>query len=253
MKKLTYWVKKNPIPAAFIAAGLIVALLIGAGLTYLQKEYFGFEPQWTLRERTETVGVTYHHTGVSDRPIDAHHDWHVSGRGWNMIGYHYHIRRDGTIEVGRPHWTVGAHAGEKGNPVTIGVALSGDMSQYPPTQAQYEAAVELHYWLETEQGYGELEVFGHKDWMRTDCPGRYTDLDIIREGVEAKRIEALDPAGEREAIEVETLKGYVLGKGMNGFLVVEEGRVYVPIRFVSEELGYDVSWDGENRIWRVDN
>lgn len=29
--------------------------------------------------------------------------WHVKDRGWSDIGYHYVIRLDGTIEIGRPH------------------------------------------------------------------------------------------------------------------------------------------------------
>ena len=30
-------------------------------------------------------------------------EWHKE-RGFNGIGYHYVIRRDGTIELGRPEW-----------------------------------------------------------------------------------------------------------------------------------------------------
>ena len=36
--------------------------------------------------------------------------WHRQ-RGFKLgIGYHYVIRRDGTIEPGRPEWMIGAHA-----------------------------------------------------------------------------------------------------------------------------------------------
>ena len=35
--------------------------------------------------------------------------WHVNGRGWSDIGYHWIIRLDGTIEVGRPLEKSGAH------------------------------------------------------------------------------------------------------------------------------------------------
>lgn len=29
-------------------------------------------------------------------------DWHVNGNHWRDIGYHWVIRRDGTVEKGRP-------------------------------------------------------------------------------------------------------------------------------------------------------
>ena len=34
--------------------------------------------------------------------------WHRA-RGWNGIGYHYVILRDGTVQPGRPEDAVGAH------------------------------------------------------------------------------------------------------------------------------------------------
>lgn len=50
--------------------------------------------------------------------------WHVEDNGWSDIGYHYVIRRDGTVEVGRPVDVPGAHV--KGfNASTIGVCLVG--------------------------------------------------------------------------------------------------------------------------------
>ena len=51
-------------------------------------------------------------------------DWHVRDNGWSDIGYHYVIRRDGTVEFGRPLGVPGAHA--KGfNDSTIGICLVG--------------------------------------------------------------------------------------------------------------------------------
>ena len=49
--------------------------------------------------------------------------WHKA-RGWNDIGYHFVIRRDGEIEMGRMPSVQGAHT--KGhNPDSIGVCLVG--------------------------------------------------------------------------------------------------------------------------------
>ena len=29
--------------------------------------------------------------------------------------------------------------------------------------------------------------------------------------------------------------------------IIKDGRTYIPLRFVSEHLGYNVGWDGETR------
>jgi hypothetical protein len=54
--------------------------------------------------------------------------WHTDppprGRGWNDIGYHYVIRRDGQLEIGRPEEVVGAHV-EGHNAHSIGVCMVG--------------------------------------------------------------------------------------------------------------------------------
>lgn len=50
--------------------------------------------------------------------------WHVQDNKWSDIGYHYVIRRDGTVEKGRPIETPGAHT-QGHNANSIGVCLVG--------------------------------------------------------------------------------------------------------------------------------
>jgi len=191
------WIKNNKVPAIILIAMIIVAGVFGIwqGATYLQDEfsYFDLEPARGFIERPVTKGVVYHHTASGDVPISRHHEFHLS-RGWVMVGYHFHIRQDGTIEVGRPLNVQGAHVVGK-NASKIGVAFAGNMQNHPPTEEQYESAAELHHWLETEEGmgYGNLTITGHNDWASTACPGRLTNLNIIREGVIELRLEEEDP------------------------------------------------------------
>ena len=65
----------------------------------------------------------------SDTPDESNldasyiHDMHLSF-GWNGIGYHKVILRNGKIEEGRPEYWVGAHV--KGlNNISLGVCLIG--------------------------------------------------------------------------------------------------------------------------------
>jgi N-acetyl-anhydromuramyl-L-alanine amidase AmpD len=127
----------------------------------------------TLKTRKVTDMIVLHHTGGSDMDASAPQidRWHKCN-GWAGIGYHYVIRKDGTIEKGRPDWTVGAHAyGENGH--TIGVHLSGSFGVAKPTEAQIESTAMLLANLCTDYGLpmDEDHIVGHRDLMPTDCPG----------------------------------------------------------------------------------
>ena len=51
-------------------------------------------------------------------------DWHIKDNGWSDIGYHYVIRRNGSLETGRNIETIGAHVyGHNKN--SIGICLVG--------------------------------------------------------------------------------------------------------------------------------
>ena len=77
-----------------------------------------------------------------DIGADEIKDWHVKGNGWSDIGYHYVIKRDGTLELGRDIKLNGAHT--KGhNTGTIGICIVGGIddtgepkSNYTPNQWQ---------------------------------------------------------------------------------------------------------------------
>ena len=128
----------------------------------------------SLSERSYTDMIVLHHTGCNDIDASAEqiHGWHL-GNGWAGIGYHYVIRKDGTIERGRPEWAIGSHAyGE--NSHTIGVHLSGDFQQAEPTSQQVEKCAMLV--ADICERYGipiDYEhIVGHGELMATSCPGK---------------------------------------------------------------------------------
>ncbi len=59
------------------------------------------------------------------REIDQ---WHRE-RGWTGIGYHYVVRRDGKVEMGRPIEKIGAHCKDH-NRHSIGVCYEGGLDSY---------------------------------------------------------------------------------------------------------------------------
>lgn len=143
-----------------------------------------FANELTTREATDMIVI--HHTGSGanndmDASAEQIHGWHLNN-GWAGIGYHYVVRKDGSIETGRPHWVVGSHAyGENWH--TIGIHLSGDFTVNSPTDAQIEAVSMLIANLCTDYGLmiDRNHIVGHRDIGDSDCPGDvlYSMIDTI--------------------------------------------------------------------------
>ena len=65
----------------------------------------------TPRTKTDTIVI---HCSATPKEMDIGVEkikhWHVVDNGWDDIGYHYVIRRDGTLETGREEHRTGSHA-----------------------------------------------------------------------------------------------------------------------------------------------
>lgn len=94
-------------------------------------------------------------------------EWHLAEpNNWSDIGYHYVIRRDGSLETGRDISEAGAHVGGR-NANSIGVCLVGGVneSNQPDanfTLSQYHRVVELINWLKNKHETID-KVSGHRD------------------------------------------------------------------------------------------
>lgn len=137
-----------------------------------------------LAERDETDMIVIHHTGGNDIDASAQqiHEWHQN-QDWAGIGYHFVIRKNGTIERGRPEWAVGSHAyGENWH--TLGIHLSGAMDKVQPTDAQIESCAHLVAYLcdEYEIPIDREHIVGHREVNDdTSCPGDnlFAKMDLI--------------------------------------------------------------------------
>lgn len=97
--------------------------------------------------------------------------WHKE-RGFKMIGYHFVIDLDGTVETGRPLTMDGAHcntsgtSGKQYNKHSIGICYVGGLDENGDpadtrTDAQKIALANLVSKLEME--YNIVDVLGHRD------------------------------------------------------------------------------------------
>lgn len=93
-------------------------------------------------------------------------------QGWLAIGYHYVIKRDGTVEAGRDEGAVGSHA--KGhNSNSIGVCLVGGVNDKMQPEANFtpQQMASLRKLLEELMTkYPNAKLMAHHDVAAKACP-----------------------------------------------------------------------------------
>lgn len=99
--------------------------------------------------------------------------WHRE-RGWLKIGYHFVIKRDGTIEEGRHVDEVGAHA--KGyNSTSVSVCMIGGVTENDVEVGENNFMDSQWSSLESVidtlvNRYPDADVIGHNDVSDKECP-----------------------------------------------------------------------------------
>lgn len=139
-----------------------------------------------LSVRPHTRYIMLHHAAAIICTAQQIDNWH-KGNGWSGIGYHYFVRKDGTIYRGRPEWATGAHAEGK-NSESIGVCVEGnyDVETNMPTLQKY-ALKEILSHLKSK--YPTAGIKGHKEVGATGCPGKYYPLQEMKDYWNGKKVE----------------------------------------------------------------
>lgn len=121
--------------------------------------------QFNKREVTNLIVIHCAATKPSmDIGLREIRQWHVQ-QGWLDVGYHYIIRRDGTVETGRPHDVVGSHV--KGhNFESLGICMVGGIDDAGKPLNNFADA----QWVALEGLVSEVSVLypnaricGHRD------------------------------------------------------------------------------------------
>lgn len=119
------------------------------------------------QRRRETLKIVIHCSATppsSDIGADEIDTWHKA-RGWQGIGYHAVIRRDGRIEFGRHFDEPGAHV-QGWNTRSVGVCLVGGVTEEKVPFADFtgEQMHSLKALVSTLiHAYPDAEVVGHRD------------------------------------------------------------------------------------------
>lgn len=190
-------------------------------------------------KRRQTLGLVVHHTAGNPRTetVESIHAYHRDHNGWLGIGYNWLIYADGSIHLGRPDGTVGAHC-EGINSDYAGVALSGNFCNAEPPEAQVEACARLWAWLSQRYSW-DLDadtLTGHRDHQRgNECPG---DRLYARLGAIVARGRHIARGGILE------WQGHTLTYGMDA----EGDTALVGVRELAEALGLKVDVTGWPRV-----
>ncbi|CAI3196548.1 N-acetylmuramoyl-L-alanine amidase [Clostridium neonatale] len=111
--------------------------------------------------------IILHHAEASKCTVEDIHSWHLNN-GWAGIGYHYFIRKDGSVYKGRPDGAIGSHC-QGSNTGSLGICFEGNYMKETIPTAQHNAGIDLIKYLRGK--YGNLTIYGHKELLATECPG----------------------------------------------------------------------------------
>lgn len=105
---------------------------------------------------------------------DVIDEWHKE-RGWNGIGYHWVIKRDGHLQAGRDEKTTGAHA-RGHNKGSIGVCLVGTKDFTPE---QISTLKVLFKDIKNRHQIDADDWYCHYQFANKDCPN--IPVEVVRE------------------------------------------------------------------------
>jgi hypothetical protein len=132
--------------------------------------------------------IVHHSAGTNDANdwaaiVRAIYDLHVTGNGWDDVGYNYLIDPDGVIYTGRGNDIRGAHFCGS-NTGTMGVCMLGTFTNVAPTAAARASLAKLLAWKACDRGLDPLgsayhaaseltlpHIAGHRQGCATACPG----------------------------------------------------------------------------------
>lgn len=158
--------------------------------------------------------IVLHHA-ASNGSVEGIHAGH-KGKGWIGIGYHFYVRKDGSVYRGRPEEWIGAHA--VGYNTGIGICAEGNFMNDTMGDAQKRSIIEVIAYLLGK--YGSLPIYRHKDVNATACPGTNYPFDEI-----------VKSAAELGGVDAETVVDSTLRNGCAGEAVEELQKKLIQLRY----------------------
>ena len=129
-----------------------------------------------LEKRSNTTMIILHHAAASICSVEDIDSWHKQ-RGWAGIGYHFLVRKDGSVYEGRPIDTVGAHVVNY-NSNSVGICAEGNFESDVMSDIQKSSMKELIEYV--KEKYSNVQIVAHNELASTKCPGKNFPLEEFR-------------------------------------------------------------------------
>lgn len=158
--------------------------------------------------------IILHHAEAKNCTIEQIHQLHLSN-GWSGCGYHFLVRKDGTIYRGRPENCIGAHTSNH-NTGSLGICFEGAFNNETMSEAQIKSGQELVTYLCDKYNLLKANVYKHKDFNSTDCPGVNFPFELLQKGANNVNI-------TNEVSIIDELKAECKKQGFNEYPVCRKG------------------------------
>lgn len=198
-----------------------------------------------MSTRKVTERIILHHAYAKKCSAEDIHRWHLNN-GWAGAGYHFLIRKDGSIYRLRPEDKVGAHA-YSSNYNSIGICFEGNYMEEDMPEIQKEAGKELVAYLKNK--YNINVVQAHRDVCATSCPGDkfpFTEIANAENTAETAENTAENAEGTIANIQIVLNERYGLNIGVDNIYGNETRKALVKGLQIelNEQYGRRLSVDG---------
>ena len=121
-------------------------------------------------------------------------NYHMDGRGWGDVAYHYIIGESGGVYTAR-NTDYRADTGTNYDPDRhFTMVLEGNFQNVQPTAPQLDRLPVLLAWAAQRFGISTSTIGGHRDYASTACPGSNL-YPVIRDGDLEAQVNAIIAGG----------------------------------------------------------
>lgn len=172
----------------------------------------------SLSYRNKPELIVLHHAAAANCSVEDIHKWHLN-KGWAGIGYHYYVRKDGSIYRGRPENAIGAHCPGV-NAKSIGICAEGNFEVEQMPGVQKEAIIALCQDIRSR--YNIKDIKAHRELKATACPGKNYPFAEIKEA--ATQNTAKPKVVDNDTLELQKTLNRLKIRDEKGNVLVEDGK-----------------------------
>jgi hypothetical protein len=209
-----------------------------------------YQPSYIVVHHTATSNGTATTQAAAFSLARSIQNYHMDNNGWSDTGQQFTVSRGGYAMEGR-HQSLsrlrggssfmrGAHVGAGNvNAESIGIENEGLYTSVSPPNALYNKLVDLCAYICDKYTIPSSQIFGHRDFMATACPGNvlYGMLPQLRSDVAAAR------AGGAYSTTVDnTTAGRFTASGNWGTSSWNSQKHGADYRFANPVLASDAAW-----------